>query len=447
MADDPFPARSAIASSQLEQLRRLLAALVPANSFYTRKFSRAGLTATVTSLAEFAEKFPFTSKQELADDQCAQPPYGTNLTFPLERYTRFHQTSGTTGAPLRWLDTPESWNWMVENWTEILDAAGATSGDRVFFAFSFGPFIGFWLAYEAAQRIGCLCLPGGGLSSAARLRVMMENDATVLCCTPTYALRLAEVAAEEKIDLRATRIRTIVVAGEPGGSIPALRARLQERWHGARVFDHHGMTETGPVTHECPKQPGVLHVLEPAYFAEVIDPSTGKPVASGQRGELVLTTLGRVGSPLLRYRTGDLVKPIPQPSTLRSTATAEDESTIDHPPCECGRHTLALEGGILGRTDDMVIVRGVNVFPSAVEDIIRACGDVAEYQVTVSTARSLTELSVQIEPTPGCPDPSALVKRLEKSFEAALALRVPVKTAPAGTLPRFEMKAKRWVKL
>ena len=447
MADDSFPARSAIASSQREQLRRLLAVLVPANSFYTRKFSRAGVTATVTCLDKFSEKFPFTTKQELAEDQRAQPPYGTNLTFPLERYTRFHQTSGTVGAPLRWLDTPESWNWMVENWIEILRAAGATSGDRVFFAFSFGPFIGFWLAFEAAQRIGCLCLPGGGLSSAARLRVMMENDATVLCCTPTYALRLAEVAAEEKIDLRATRIRTIVVAGEPGGSIPALRARLQERWHGARVFDHHGMTETGPVTHECPKQPGVLHVLEPAYFAEVIDPSTGKPVASGQRGELVLTTLGRVGSPLLRYRTGDLVKPIPQPSTLRSKATAEDESTIDHPPCECGRHTLALEGGILGRTDDMVIVRGVNVFPSAVEDIIRACGDVAEYQVTVSTARSLTELSVQIEPTPGCPDPSALVKRLEKSFEAALALRVPVKTAPAGTLPRFEMKAKRWVKL
>src|SRR5438094_791018 len=293
----------------------LFAALVPANSFYTRKFSRAGLTATVTSLAEFAEKFPFTSKQELADDQCAQPPYGTNLTFPLERYTRFHQTSGTTGAPLRWLDTPESWNWMVENWTEIFCAAGATSGERVFFAFSFGPFIGFWLAYEAAQRIGCLCLPGGGLSSAARLRVMMENDATVLCCTPTYALRLAEVAAEEKIDLHAARVRSIIVAGEPGGSIPALRARLQELWQGARIFDHHGMTETGPVTHECPKQPGVLHVLEPAYYAEVIDPVSAKPVAPGQRGELVLTTLGRTGSPLLRYRTGDLVQPVPQPST------------------------------------------------------------------------------------------------------------------------------------
>src|SRR6266516_2113607 len=291
MADDSFPARSAIASSQREQLRRLLAALVPANSFYTQKFSRAGVTATVTDLDEFSEKFPFTTKQELADDQSAQPPYGTNLTFPLERYTRFHQTSGTTGAPLRWLDTPESWRWMVENWIEILRAAGATSGDRVFFAFSFGPFIGFWLAYEAAQRIGCLCLPGGGLSSAARLRVMLDNDATILCCTPTYALRLAEVAAEEWIDLSAASVKTIIVAGEPGGSIPVLRARLQELWHGARVFDHHGMTETGPVTHECPRLPGVLHVLEPAYFAEVIDPS-GKPVAPGERGELVLTAPG-----------------------------------------------------------------------------------------------------------------------------------------------------------
>src|SRR5206468_3034256 len=233
MAADPFPARSTIASSQLEQLRRLLAALVPANPFYTRKFSRAGVGAAVKSFDEFSEKFPFTTKQELADNQCAQPPYGTNLTLPLERYTRFHQTSGTTGAPLRWLDTPESWNWMVESWTEVFRAAGATASDRVFFAFSFGPFIGFWLAFEAAQRIGCLCIPGGGLSSTARLRVMIDNGATILCCTPTYALRLTEVAAEENIDLRATRIRTIVVAGEPGGSIPALRARLQELWHGA----------------------------------------------------------------------------------------------------------------------------------------------------------------------------------------------------------------------
>jgi len=308
MADDSFPARPAIAASQLNQLRRLFTALLPANPFYTKKISQAGVPAAVASLREFSEKFPFTTKQEIDQDQRTHPPYGTNLTFPLERYTRFHQTSGTTAAPLRWLDTPQSWDWMVGNWTEILSAAGATADDRVFFAFSFGPFIGFWLAYEAAQRIGCLCIPGGGLSSAARLRVMMDNGATILCCTPTYALRLAEVAAEEKMDLRAAPVKTIIVAGEPGGSIPALRGRLQELWHGARVFDHHGMTEVGPVTHECAKQPGVLHLLEPAYLAEVIDPASGKPAGPGQNGELVLTTLGRIGSPLLRYRTGDGVK-------------------------------------------------------------------------------------------------------------------------------------------
>ena len=194
MADDSFPARPAIAASQLNQLRRLFTALLPANPFYTKKISQAGASATVTGLHGFSEKFPFTTKQEIDEDQRAHPPYGTNLTFPLDRYTRFHQTSGTTGAPLRWLDTPESWNWMVESWTEVFCAAGATASDRVFFAFSFGPFIGFWLAFEAAQRIGCLCIPGGGLSSAARLRVMIDNGATILCCTPTYALRLAEVA-------------------------------------------------------------------------------------------------------------------------------------------------------------------------------------------------------------------------------------------------------------
>src|SRR5262249_52426555 len=137
-----------------------------------------------------------------------------------------------------------------------------------------------------------LCVPGGGLSSTARLRAILDNGITVLCCTPTYAIRLAEVAREEKIDLRAARVRTIIVAGEPGGSIPAVRARLTELWPGARIFDHHGMTEVGPVTYECPARAGVLHVIGSAYFAEVIKPASGQPAAKGEAGELVLTTLG-----------------------------------------------------------------------------------------------------------------------------------------------------------
>ncbi|MBI4325589.1 MAG: AMP-binding protein, partial [Chloroflexi bacterium] len=357
MADGTFLSRPVLAASQLAQLRRLLAALVPANAFYTQKLRAARLDPEIESLQDFSARFPFTTKQELVGDQKAHPPYGSNLTFPLERYSRFHQTSGTSGAPLRWLDTPESWNWMVRNWTEVFHAAGVRSGDRVFFAFGFGPFIGFWLAFEAAAQIGCLCLPGGGLSSAARLRIILDNGATVLCCTPTYALRLAEVAAEEKIDLTKSRVHTLIVAGEPGGSIPATRLRLAQLWSGARVFDHHGMTETGPVTYECPAHPGVLHVMESAFVAEITDPVTAKPVEPGTIGELVLTNLGRTGSPLLRYRTGDLVKaarPGSQPATLDGRAGPD---RLKLQPCACGRHDLALEGGILGRTDDMIVVR------------------------------------------------------------------------------------------
>jgi phenylacetate-CoA ligase len=409
---------------QLAKLRELLAAVRPDNAFYEAKLDQAGIDDSVASLAAFRANCPFTTKPELAGDHAANPPYSSNLTFPLERYTRIHQTSGTSGAPLRWLDTPESWQWMIDNWCDIFSAAGVGANDRVFFAFSFGPFIGFWLAFEAGEALGALSIPGGGLSSAARLRAIFTHDANVLCCTPTYALRLAEVAKEEDIDMAKSPVRTIVVAGEPGGSIPATRKRLEEAWPGATVFDHHGMTEVGPVTYQCPAQAGVLHVLEEAYLPETIDPKTAEPVAAGGTGELVLTTLGRHGSPLIRYRTGDLV------------TTAES-------PCPCGRLNLALQGGILGRADDMVVVRGVNVYPSAIEEILRSTGGVAEYRVRISHDDALVEMSVEVEPD-GEND-NGLPKRLAKAFQESLALRVPVKLVEPGALPRFELKARRWI--
>ncbi len=411
-----------------------MAELIPANKFYARKLAAEGVTFEVGSLKSFSRQVPFTTKVELTEDQRTNPPFGTNLTYPLACYTRYHQTSGTSGTPLRWLDTPENWEWMLESWTEILKIAGLSAGDRVFFAFSFGPFIGFWLAFESAARLGCLSVPGGGLTSAARVQAILDNCITVVCCTPTYAIHLAEVAAEEKVNLAAGQVRTLIVAGEPGGSIPSVRARLAELWPGTTVFDHHGMTEVGPVTFQCPAVPGVLHVIEKSYFPEILEPSRGRSVSAGQTGELVLTTLGRTGSPLLRYRTGDLVKPL---------LTA---SNPDAKPCLCGRHDLALEGGILGRVDDMVVIRGVNVYPSAIEEIVRSCPGVAEYQVEVSTAKTMPELSLQIEPAPGCTNVADLVRRLERSFETALALRVIITLAPAGTLPRFEMKGKRWIR-
>jgi len=407
--------RGEIEARQWDLLRGLFAR-VPASSFYGRKFR--GLEAP-KSIADFCARFPFTTKTELARDQHAAPPFGTVLLEPIEHYTRLHQTSGTTSSPMRWLDTPESWNAIGDCWIRVLTAAGVTKADRFFFAFSFGPFIGFWMAFDAAQRLGCLCLPAGGMSSAARLRMLMDTRATVLCCTPTYALRLAEAAAQEKIDLSKSAIRRIMVAGEPGGSIPSVRARLEQLWPGARVCDHHGMTEVGPVTYECPKTPCRLHVMEEAFIAEIIDPTTGAPAAKNDRGELVLTTLVRTGAPVFRYRTGDVVQPRADVS------------------CECGSHELSLEGGILGRADDMALVRGVNVFPSAVEDLIRSFPEISEYRVTLKNS----EMEIEIES-----DREGVDAALHKALQTTFSLRVPVRNVPGNSLPRAEMKSKRWIR-
>jgi len=425
MPRPPSDSREALERGQLEELHKLLAAIRPTNRFYEAKLNASGIDSNIASLDKFRQACAFTSKTELVEDHHDNPPYSSNLTYPVDRYTRAHQTSGTSGQPMRWLDTPESWKWMIDNWCDIFDSSGVKAGDRIFFAFSFGPFIGFWLAFEAGEALGALSIPGGGLSSAARLRMIFTHRSNILCCTPTYALRLAEVAKLEGINLNDSPIQTIVVAGEPGGSIPSTRQRLMEAWPGATICDHHGMTEVGPVTYQCPTQPGVLHVLEHAYLPEIIHPETGKPVRPGETGELVLTTLGRYGSPLLRYRTGDLVK-------------AKTEQ-----PCTCGRFDLGLEGGILGRTDDMVVVRGVNVYPSAVEEIVRGVGDVAEYRVEINHNDTLAEMSVEIEPKPGSDE--NLDKRLAIAFQENLSLRVPIRLAKPDSLPRFELKAKRWI--
>jgi phenylacetate-CoA ligase len=427
--DAPSLRRLAIETEQLSKLNALVAALRTGNRFYSGKLRTARLESRVPSLKEFTERMPFTRKDEIVADQQNYPPYGTNLTFSLECYRRFNQTSGTTGRPMYWLDTVESWDWMLDNWLRVYSAANVTPRDHIFFAFSFGPFLGFWTAFECAARLGCLCLPGGGMSSVSRLRTMIDNGATVLCCTPTYAIRLAEVAEEEKISLSDAKIKTLILSGEPGASIPGTRARIESLWHGARVVDHHGMTETGPVSYGCPKKPGVLHVIESSYIAEVVDPEKGKAVEPGESGELVLTNLGRIGSPLLRYRTGDVVR------------------TAANSPCECGSYEMALEGGILGRTDDMLVVRGVNVYPSAIEELVRASGDVAEYRVEIQTDRALPEIKIQVEPAPGCANEAGLAERLETAMRTAFNLRVAVSVVPSGNLPRFEMKAKRWVRV
>lgn len=418
--------RRTLETRQLEQLRALVAELVPDNRFWTPRLRRAGLEDGVESLEQFSRALPPVRKHELVDDQKLHAPWGSNLTYPLDRYVRFHQTSGTTGRPLRWLDTAESWQATLDTWCRVFEIAEVGSADRIFFPFSFGPFLGFWTAFDAVQRLGTMAIPGGGMNSRARLEVLLSSQATAMCCTPTYALRLAEVATEEGIDLAASRVRALFVAGEPGGSVPAVRERLSRAWNGATVFDQHGMTEVGPVSYPNADFPELLHLDEESFYAEVVDPESSEPLPVGEEGELLLTTLRRTGSPLLRYRTGDLVR--------FSSRTAE----------ETGQPHRALDGGILARVDDMVVVRGVNLYPSAIDRVVRGHEDVVEYRVVLDRRGAMVEavLEVEVADHDGA---ESLSRRLEESLRTAFQLRIPVRRVAADHLPRFELKAKRWV--
>ncbi|NBO92549.1 MAG: phenylacetate--CoA ligase family protein [Planctomycetia bacterium] len=408
---------------QADGVASLLAQILPGHPFYARKLADFSLSRL--SFPRDFQRLPFTTRAELLQAQLAHPPHGGLISFPFERYTRMHQTSGTSsGVPLRWYDTPESWNSLLDGWIEKLQFGGITARDTFFFPFSFGPFLGFWSAFEAGTRMGCRSLPGGGMSSSARLRFLIENKATVVFCTPTYALRLLEVAQQDGIDLISSPVRALVVAGEPGGSITSTRARIESGW-GARVFDHNGMTETGPLGFECLESPASLTLLETAILPEVVDPE-GRPVTPGTPGELVVTSFRRVASPLIRYRTGDVV-------------------CVDPAPCPSGRAMMRLKQGITGRADEMIVVRGNNLHPAALQAIMHRIEGLAEYLVEIDDSGTMTEVRVLVEPTTAT-DGVTLANRVDRAIRDALLFRVEVRAVEPGRLPRAEMKAKRWIR-
>jgi phenylacetate-CoA ligase len=428
MSDAAPPERSnreQIRARQNERLIDLLNAVVPANPFWTKRFQEAGIDPRgVRSIADL-HSLSFTTKADLVADHEAHPPFGSNMTYDVATYCRLHQTSGTTGRPLRWLDTAESWSWFANCWAQIFRLAGVTHADRIFFPFSFGPFIGFWAAFEGASRLGNLIIPSGGMSSEARLKMIAETGATVLCCTPTYALRLAEVAAEQSIELATSSVRRIVVAGEPGGNLPGVRDRIEVAW-GATVIDHWGMTELGSLATAADGDRTGLYMLETECIAEILDPSTQNPAAVGELGELVVTNLGRVGSPLIRYRTGDLVR-------VSTTASP------------VGLDLLRFEGGILGRCDDMVTIRGNNVFPTSVEAVVREFADVAEFRIVIQTVRAMKHLRLELEPaSDGAAD--GLTHRVGRAIKDRLNFIAEVICVPCGSLPRFELKGRRLIR-
>ena len=396
-------------------LQDLLGTVMASNPFQQARL--AGLDLEVDTPLEV---LPTTSKAELVADQERHPPFGSNLTFPAERYTHVHQTSGTTGPPLRVLDTAEDWAWWGDCLAHSFRAAGMGPADRAALAFSFGPHVHFWAVREGLERVGALGIPMGGMTSVQRLQTIAQLEATVLLCTPTYALRLMEVAVAERLEGALESIRLVVCTGEPGASLPAVRSRIEEDF-GARCVDHAGLTEVGNFGYPCLEGGGLL-VDESEFICEILGPDL-QPVGPGERGELVLTALRRFGFPVIRYRTGDVV-----------------ENSIARPPETEGTDRW-LPGGILGRTDDMVVIRGMNVFPSAIEEAVRRFEGSGEFRVTFYSERGgMDEIKLEVELERG-----SEVRNLQELMRQQLGLRVRVVPVAPGTLPRAERKSRRVV--
>jgi phenylacetate-CoA ligase len=311
-------------AERLRRLNDLLALVADRNPFQRERLRGLVPLAALEDLASL----PFTTKDDLVADQAENPPFGTNLTYPLERYTHLHQTSGTSGTTLRVLDTPEDWAWWRRNLGVVLRAAGIGPGDRVALAYSFGPYIQFWASYEGAQDVGAMVIALGGMDSLQRLVTMRDYGATTLLCTPTYAVHLARVAEQNDLGDALATVQRIVCTGEPGASIASVRRQIQLGW-GAKCLDHAGLTEVGSFAYPCDSCGG-MHLREDEFVAEILDPETGAPVPDGASGELVVTALGRTGFPVIRYRTGDIVErgpstaasPIPGAGCRRGSSAA-----------------------------------------------------------------------------------------------------------------------------
>ena len=399
------------------------------SAFHRRLFEEAGVRPDDIQGYDDLSKIPFTTRDAWMDCQAEKAPYGDMLTHSADDAIRYHTTSGTSGrTPLRVLDLRSDWKWIAECWCYGFYGFGIRPEDRIFFAFSYGTFIGFWGAHYGCEKMGCLVLPSGNMNTPQRVQLIDELDATVVCATPTYALRLAQEGVSLGIDLQGGAVKRLILSGEPAGSIPASKKLIEEQW-GAKAADTAGMTEIGTIMmFECEHQPDGTHIIEDHFIEEVIDPETGEAVDYGEQGERVVTSFGRGMIPLIRYRTRDLVLKVP------------------HDTCSCGRTWDVYDGGIRGRVDDMLLVRGTNVYPRAVEAIVREYPAVDEFQIHLYTADGIRdEIEVLCEIREGHEGQwASIADRLQADLSTHNeGLGFQVKQVERETLPRFELKAKR----
>jgi phenylacetate-CoA ligase len=425
--------RERIEALQLAKLRRQCEWAAARSPWYRRRFSEEAFDPIELRTLADIRGIPLLTRDDWMASQEAAPPYGEIPVIGGEGAIRIHTTSGTTGrGPLRALDSRKDWAWIAEMWCYGIWGCGIRPLDTAYIAFGYGSFIGFWGLHYAMEKVGVLNVPGGAQTTEARVLQIADFGATVLAATPTYAIRLAQEAERLGIDLRGSRVNRLILSGEPAGSIPQTKALIEELW-AASAYDTAGMTEIGTImVFECSHQPGGTHIIEDHVIEEVLDPDSLQPVPYGERGERVVTSFGRGSTPLLRYRTGDLVCRVP--------ASA----------CTCGRGFDIYEGGILGRVDDMKLIRGTNVYPRAIEAIVREFPEVEEFQTVITHEGIRDEITLRVELKPGWSAQSweqvrsALHGRLAHAHEG---LNFRVQRAKPGALPRFELKAKRMVDL
>lgn len=415
---------------QLHQLRERLSYVRERSPFYRRKLDAAGIRPDEVRTLDDVRRIPFTEKEELRLSQAANPPWGDFACIGPREAVRVFQTTGTTGRPVRVMLSRIDWfETYYRQFSHFRCGYGLTEDDVLFVPFNYGLYVAWWGFQSAMEKAGLMVIPGGGLSSKDRLRAMLDWGATAVCGTPSYLLYLAETARKSGIDLPSSPIRKVVAAGEPGASIPATKKAIQTQW-GAECFDDIGSTEISNFGFECRAHEGT-HVIEGMFLAEVVDPETLEPLPDGQVGELILTNLCCESVPLIRYRTRDLVR-------------------FNRAPCACGRTSLRLDGGVLGRSDDMFHFAGVNVFPAQLQDLLHQVDEFCqEYQLVVPPQGSGRRLRIRVEPAHeglAGSELEAARERLIEMVKYRITVTPDVQVCEIGSLPRVEGKAKRIVR-
>jgi phenylacetate-CoA ligase len=424
--------REELQALQLLKLRRMSEWAYTNAPFHRRKFDEVSFHPEQLKTLDDIRRIPFMTREEWMESIFETPMFGDLTTTDHNHAIRYHLTSGTSGrTPIRVLDSTKDWDWIAEMWCYGLWGFGVRPEDSVYFAFGYGSFIGFWGAHYCCEKIGALVIPGGAQTSEARVKQIIEMGVTTVCSTPTYALTLWQKAREMGIDLaKESKVNKLICSGEPAGSIPAVKRQLEEAW-GAKCGDTAGMTELGTIMiFECSHQPGGTHIIEDNYIEEVLNPATDEPVGYGELGERVVTSFGRGFIPVIRYRTKDMVLKVPAST------------------CTCGRTWDIYDGGIRGRWDDMKLIRGTNVYPRAVEAIVREYAAIDEFQIYLWRKDNLAdEITIKVEVKPGFESEweslhRGLSKDLANSHEG---LRFNIERVDYGVLPHFELKAKRLV--